>query len=475
MLVNSDGARFGRQFVPGAVGLDGTTTYTGKFRDITGGIDPYLRTRQRIGALNVEQEMGGVSLRSISAYQRFRSHQRFDNDATALAIVDVDDYEASNIFTQELQLLSGPDSPFKWIVGAYYLNDKSGYPDPGLGLFGSGFGGGGVALRYRIKTTSYAGFVEATVPLGALTNITGGLRYTSDKRRITGALDVLDGIENWNVLATVPLDPASKTFNKLTYRVIADHRFSDQLMAYASYSLGFKSGNFNVLDPASGAFKPETLNAYEVGIKSNLFDNSLRLNLSAFQYDYQDIQLAVFVGTGQKLTNATSAKVKGVEVEGEARVSSFFRIGFGGSYLDAKIGRFTNAICQIPAAAGDVQVPCDASGNSLPRAPKVTFNLAPRLNFSALGGDLRFEASYYYNDGFAWDFSNIRRESAYSVVNATVGWFAPKSRYGVELFVQNLTKANYAEALVAHDPGDQFAPNLPRTFGIRLTYNLGDR
>ena len=144
------------------------------------------------------------------------------------------------------------------------------------------------------------------------TNLTLGARYTHDERKLnsTGYGDLLAGF-------AVPLFDISEksTFNKPTWRIALDHQFSGDVMAYASYSRGFKSGVYNLTSPTDPVVKPETLDAYEIGIKSQLLDHRLQLNASTFYYDYSDIQLTTIKGASQILVNAAKAKIYGVDVD----------------------------------------------------------------------------------------------------------------------------------------------------------------
>ena len=126
------------------------------------------------------------------------------------------------------------------------MDDEAGFAGPlGLGLFGGAFAPApGVGIINSIATKSYAGFGEGTFAFTDATRLTLGARYTRDERERTGETHVLSGITNSQVLAVVPTTTVEKTFEEPTYRAILDHRFSDEVMVYGSYSRGFKSGNF---------------------------------------------------------------------------------------------------------------------------------------------------------------------------------------------------------------------------------------
>jgi len=121
-------------------------------------------------------------------------------------------------------------------------------------------------------------------------------------------------------------------------------------MVYTSYNRGFKSGGFNVAAPTDPAFKPEKLDAYEIGLKSDLFDRRLRLNTSAFYYDYTNLQVIKYTGTVTTIYNGASARVYGLDADVEARLNSNFSLSGGLTLLH---DRFTD----FPAAVIATQVP----------------------------------------------------------------------------------------------------------------------
>jgi iron complex outermembrane receptor protein len=467
-----------KQFLPGVVSpIDGTTTYTGDFQNITGGIDPKIPVQGGMVSLQFDHDFGPVSFKSISAYERLHADQDFDNDLVALQFIDVKIREQSyRTFTQEFQLLSNSEGAFKWIAGLFYMDDDAGFAGPlGLGLFGPPFAVGdplftnGVGIINRIATKSYAGFGEVTYAFTDATKLTLGARYTRDERELTGETKLLSGIDNPQTAFVQPTTTVKKDFEEPTYRAILDHRFSDAVMVYGSYSRGFKSGNFNTVNSADPPYKPEILDAYEIGAKTDLFDRRVRLNVAAFSYDYQDIQIGVAVGPTIKTVNATSADVKGGEIEMEAALSDALDLRLGFSYVDSKIGHFPNAVCVLPGVG---QTTCDATGQDLPRAPKYTFNVAPTLKLPVFGGNFRGTVNYYYNDGFFWDFGHVRQEDSYGLLSASLGWTTADEKLGVRLYGENLTDEEYSIFTVAQGIGDSFAAAPPRTYAFEVNFNF---
>jgi iron complex outermembrane recepter protein len=467
-----------KQFLPGVTGLDGVTTYTGNWQNSTGDINPEIEGVGNIEALQIDHDFGPMSIQSISAYQHLDILQNFDNDLTPLPIIDVNiNNQEYRTLTQELHLLSNKESAIKWIVGGFFMHDLAGYGGPiGLGLFGSSFGGGGVGLHNLITTTSYAGFGEITLPIVSdSTHLTVGARYTKDERVLSGTTLILNDITSQTVLDHIPVTPTPRAdFSKPTFRGILDHRFNDQIMVYGGYSRGFKSGNFNNLSPTDPPYQPEVLDSIEIGAKTDLLDRHLRVDVSAFHYKYKNIQVGVSNGPTIITTNAAAATIKGVDINTRAVLNEYFDVNFGGEYLNGKINSFENApfLYPNPNGIGDYQVVGNASGNSVPRSPKYTLNMAPSYTVPVPGGKLKATAALYYNAGFFWDFTNTRKQGAYTVLNASVGWEAASDKWGFRFFGSNLTNREYATFLVAQQPGDDYNAAPPRTFGIEFNFNL---
>jgi outer membrane receptor for ferrienterochelin and colicin len=114
----------------------------------------------------------------------------------------------------------------------------------------------------------------------------------------------------------------------------------------------------------------------------------------------------------------------------------------------------------------------DASGNAVPDSPKYTLNGTANYTFSVPGGKVKAGLALYYNDGFYWDYTNVRKQAAYALVNATLGWQVASDQWGLRVFGNNLTNREYSIYTVATAFGDQFNAAPPRTYGIEFNFNL---
>ena len=452
---------------PGTFFRDGVTTFAG-FYNTNEAHTSFARVRQGGVSLKIDQDLGWSNLVSISSYRRDKSLIDADQDHSPALLLDLGWTAKSKTFTQELQLLSPEGSAVKWIAGAYLFRDISGY-DP------EQFSGPLPIPPFTFTTTtivntqkswSYAGFGQATVDLMPDTRLTGGLRYTVDRREAAGVTTVVPG--------GVFTSPTMKAkFPKLTWKISLDHDFGENILGYATYSRGFKSGIFNLPDPGSDPVKPSVLDAYEIGFKSDLIDKRLRLNVSAYYYDFKNIQVATGVGQNVILVNAAKSRSKGVDVDLEALPFENFRLRGAVSYIDSTFRNFTNATFNTPnppggfGDGGNTQTIGDASGNRTPRSPKWTASVSGQYTVGAF--DLN--VSYYYNDGFFWDAQNSFRNPSYHLVNSSVAWTSEDKNVKVSLWGKNLLKEKYNLYGSINAFGTGVAPAAPRTYGVTLGYH----
>lgn len=481
------------------------------FYDGAGTTEHYLTHEGWGGSIKIDQELAFADISSISAYRKSEESYLADGEMTYLNFLQYRLNASERQFTEELQLKSKAGSPFDWIVGGFYLYSKAGYvPTAVTGDAIDAAGGvpGSELQLTGIQTIkSYSGYSQATfhvVPEG--TNITLGLRYTSDHVKGHGTqLIQIPGVGTFPAGAT-PAESfydQSVVFNRLTYKVAVDHRFGSNLMGYVSFSRGYKSGTFNTLPLAAPPSRPEIVDAYEVGVKSDLLDRRVRLNLAVFQNNIKNPQVETIIVNGNTafigFTNAESAKVRGAEFSAEALVADGLRFNLSGAYLDAKYTGFENApyliqptalpqnggLCpgltpelpQEPAVEGGncPIVSRDASGNRMAQVPKWRFNAGLDYDLDTSAGDFNFNMNISYTGNFFWQPDNILKEKAYTLVNGSVT-YSPRGNenLSVRVWGKNLTAEKYhaGELAVAGSGGNLAMTGAPRTYGAEIRYKF---
>lgn len=459
-------------------------------RDIYADVDPYLKLRQIGASATVNHDFGGANFKSITAYRKTNLHSAFDPDGTTLARTIVENTQYDKQFTQEINLVSKSDRAFKWVLGAFYMKGAAG-SDPGrtTGLFI--FGGKGYSdIINEVKLDSKAAFAEATYTFGEATNLTTGLRYTSDERELMAYGVTYNG--NTQVTTTSAATNAEKTFNKLTWRVSLDHRFSDSLLTYASYNRGFRSGTYIPQATPIVLLQPDVVDAFEVGLKSDLFDRRVRFNAAAYYYDETNIQLMQVISGVQNVYNAEGARLYGLDADVQWRVTSNFRVFGGFTVLHGRYKGFKNAIISTPyplpagfvippgqtclgtngspfaQLGGNCLLQGDASGNRLQNTPALTFSLGGSLDIPTQIGKLTLAGNYYYNDGYVGTPDERVVQPHYTTVDASVMWRHPSDKVFARLWGKNLTDAFYRTQIGASNSGDNGTNAAPRTYGVTV-------
>ncbi|MEJ2410930.1 MAG: TonB-dependent receptor [Novosphingobium sp.] len=320
------------------------------------------------------------------------------------------------------------------------------------------------------KTKSFSIYGQATYEIVPRVNLTGGLRYTHEKT------DVDWGVGTGTTAAPIvvaPVGSARSKFNKPTWRTAIDYEFVDNIHAYVSYNRGIKSGGFDLLNPGGAPYRPEILDAYEIGLKSELFERRLRLNISTFLYKYKDIQVAANPNGVIVTTNGPKATIKGVDADFELAVTTGLRLSGGVGYTHGKFDKFPDAVVYNAAGAQVFDPdgsPLDVTGNQTSRTPKFTANLGASYTVDTPVGKLGLSGSYYHNSGFYWDVDNRFRAPSYDLLGAGVSWTDLSGAVTVRVWGENLTNEAYlTQGVSGGNIGDTAVYGAPRTYGVTLS------
>jgi iron complex outermembrane recepter protein len=429
----------------------------------------------------LEVELGNHDLVAISAYRSSNSKYTTDVDGTPADFIGSTIKERMKFFSQEIRIASDQNQHFSYIVGGYYANQKvDGASQITLGKgLADFFAGADVgpfkALNgndVRIKTDSYAGFVSATYKFTDQFAFTGGLRYTIEKRNLDisqTASEPFALFEPAGFIATIPAAKRSLTDKALSGDATFSWTPNRDTLVYLKYSRGFKGGGFDsnlTTDTAltNIAFKKETADNYEAGLKLTGLDGTLRANITGFYLKYNNKQENLFDGVaGFKTANAASATIKGGEFELTLAPTKGLRFSAGFGYTDARYDKFIDPLLGT-----------DVSGNSLIRAPKWTVSV---------GGDYSFELtdsleSYIHLDvqhksRYFTDTSNIPANGAEDrvVVNGRLGVVTSGDRLSIAIFGQNLfnTQRRIFAADVLGGAISKIGFNEPRTIGAEAS------
>lgn len=412
------------------------------------------------------------SLTSITAYRKLRPDYYIDFDATELEVADAFVGVNQHQFSQELQLKYA-SGPLNGVFGLYYMNERvrshqESYDDNYLRVLGTPV----PFTRYiddNQSTKSYAAFGQLTYAFTDKLSLTGGLRYTKERKEYfrTTTTDLAGTISPPFIFPdSLPApynDLDHVDFDAWTPSATLSFKPTRDTLLYASASRGFKSGGFNgrvnsladVTREQDGVtvvvpyFQPETVWTYEAGAKGNFLGGRVQLSADVFYSDYKDFQARVGGGTtgvtggSFPVINAGKLRIWGIEAEMTVRPTRDWTIRQSFGYLDAKYLEFDDGR-RAPAFS------CNPTGEEITCqpafAPPITYSLASDYAIPlgsagslTLGGDLRVVDKQY----LSVDNRPNLREDGYMLLNAYVQYDAPGGKYYVRGGVKNLTKSVY--------------------------------
>jgi len=440
-----------------------------------------IRAWDVAGTVDVELS-DSLALKSITGYQYTDGRYSTDNDVTPFGIST----SVSNLkyrqFTEELRLNGSVAELIDWTVGGYYFHGEGHLT--GTNIISPGLPNETVTgFDDYVPTTSKSAFAHAVVHVTERLNLTGGIRYTDDKKsysfRRTNVF--LPGGPTYTSAALI--DGLSSTFkgDRWDFRANVDYKLTENLLAYAQFSTGYRGGGINprpfVIEQAV-PFAPETLEAYEVGFKTDLFDRMMRLNVAAFINNYNDM---IFTNTAPTIingvlisaangtpVNAGDGRFKGVELEATLRPIEGLSIDANLSYLDFKLLRLGATGATITGitlnniapyvtkwkAGGGIQYKADLGDLG---------SITPRL-------DVAYQSSFYTNI----DNNPATLTPAYTVFNGRLAWVSADRDWELAVAVTNIFDKFYyqnkfrgpAIAVVTGQP----AP--PREWSLSLRKNF---
>ncbi|MCY4282705.1 MAG: TonB-dependent receptor [Gammaproteobacteria bacterium] len=464
---------------------------SGDIRDITSDVPGYYDSDSQVYSLTLELDAGVATVKSITGYVEFDQANYLDNDkgiysngAPGFAGLAAESASArgSESWTQEINVVSNTEGKVDWVLGGFYLNNEgTTWFDSVRDLNGNGMYEGAVGswrgaeqtsgdcalfvperdfcTNIASKRESWSLYGQVTVHLMERLRFTGGLRYTEDELTLRSG----------GFSAEPPAEPtANPKDDEITGKAGLEFDLSDDLMAYFSWTRGFKpatgnltaGGNDDFLQLASA---PEKVDAFEVGAKGQFLDNRLNLSIAAFYYDYNGMQI---LSTGNQQTfsggvgNLDESEVMGLELELQALLTDGFSLDAGVTLLDTEIKGDQRVLdnnkkwrdCAVPALLagtpyfllndgfGDKPIEeafeqnqefrrCGSAlaenikGNPLPKAPDFSANISLNHALSTSFGEINSRLSYIHRDSFASRvFSTSDTDSRGRSLDSTKGY-----------------------------------------------------
>ncbi len=418
------------------------------------------------------------SLKSVTSSQSMDRFLRDDLDSTDANLFGQNNYtEESDSFGQEL-ILNFSNDRLNVLSGVMYFEEEL-YGEVKVPLtnicallapaacgtpVGEFLNGGNYLQDGDVDIEAWGAYLEATYSFSDHWTLIGGLRYNYEERDGTGSF-IFDAIS-----LNVPTNQR-ESWNDLTPRVTIQYSPNDSIMLYGTYTEAFKSGVINT-GSTSPPLDPETVDAFELGIKGQNSSGTLKYSVAAFFYDYQDMQISFVDETSTVSTiNAAEAENSGLELELEGSFGNGFSFDFYLTYLSAEYQEFFNGDYANGFAIADL------SGNTLPNAPESTAKLG--LNWEGQVGDgvLRLRGEAYYQDDVY--FTEWNRADAYQAsyeqynASAEYSW---NDQWQLSVWGRNLSDeevmSNNIITAPLYDSLRVGAVLPPRTYGATVTFQF---
>ena len=509
-----------RQFPALAAGLGYVPPSTNVYDRLTD-IDARLAVDTNEGGVSLvtDWDLGYATITSVTAWRFWNWNAANDRDYTGLKIQLVQGIPSrQDQISQELRMASNGDGPLGYVWGLYYFRQViTGRPISVYGptaaywLIGPTTGTPPVAVPSnlldgygqdggtRFAADSYATFGEVNWKATDRLTLTGGLRYTIEHKvgdystSVSGGLQTaVPALVNAKVSILRPQTYSARDDSgDLSGRANASYQLADGIFAYASYARGFKSGGINMSglplnaqnQPvlSTAVVRPERNTTYEGGVKADLFDRRLRLNLAAYYTEVRDFQ-ATLVDSTQTvalrgyLSNVPKETVKGLEADAIAAPIAGLQLRAAVAYANGKYAEYPKGPCPLELQ-GTVTTACDLTGGRLSTLPRWSKTLGgdyvvPIGN----AGEVFFHAdsswrSSHYGDPTLSKFTLI---DGYNVTNTSIGYRAAQG-WTVTACARNLLNSNYIQNLTTQAGNSGLilgTPNDPRIIGATVGFRI---
>ena len=494
---------------------DGEQTNPSRMRQHTKGVSNELTW----------ENLGGHTLTSITAFRQFNLYPRNSQGNYGLRFYSLGYDIIAKQFSQELRLASQPSDTFDYQVGAFFLRDKRRSNDRIIwGRDGAQFYGNSAAIAPAVldgleydqlgiaKTTSYAAFGQGTWHVTDRFDLTGGIRYTHEKRSGSDTTALIGGASNLTPAQVAQREQilinqfggyfaiaGKRSFDSVAWLINPSFKVTDDILLYASTARGVKSGAINtVARPVrSGGVvvgnqpivvEPEVSRDWEVGIKTSWLDKTLNFNVNLYWNDLYDYQGNVVDSTSYRdaqgepvrvtyLSNIPHVRLKGIEVEASWRATPALSLTLAGAVSDVRYVDFPDS---APAAdfAGYAGAPAtvDLSGERIEGIPSWTLNAGVRYDAPAGSFQGHPIAGFFYVNEFitgkthylSSDSTYDLVQKTYGITNVGIGFRREDDSLNVTLWAKNLFDKGYSisKTLGATNTAPNSVLGDPRTYGV---------
>jgi iron complex outermembrane recepter protein len=406
----------------------------------------------------VEWDLDSFTLTSITAYREMDEHNYRDFDASAANFLALDYFNEYEQFSQELRVTSQFSDTVEFVGGLYYWDseyeqfwntldliyalDQAGFLAPGV----LPPGGAGIPSDHQSTagqfqdTKSYAAFFSGDWHITDKLTLNAGLRYTVEEKDFSGSGSVDNQIGDPRPELTYT--SFDEDWSELSPKLGFSYDYSDDVMLFGSWAEGFKSGGYfgrNTDFSRTESYDPETVDTFELGMKSEWLDRRLIFNSSIFYSEYQDKQeeVLVFVSNTSVATNVSNAStvvIQGIDLELQFQITEALSVRAAYGYLDAEYDKYF-------ADLNDDGIVTDNSDRILRNTPENTLGVSTSYRVAVGSGEFHGYLAYRYRDEIESIANNdpLGHLDSIERLDVSLNYAWDDNRYRVTVFGRNLT------------------------------------
>jgi iron complex outermembrane receptor protein len=412
--------------------------------------------------LEANLSLGWGTVTSLSSYRDtdWNSHQILTVDTGSGGFTQG---ETARVTTQEIRVAAPTGSRINWIFGGYYSRERTPYREALISDGASFF-----VTNPDLSTDSKALFGQITYPIIDGLRVTGGVRYTNEKKSAQESANIVAGV------ATVPVSPSTE-LNKVTWKAGLEYDVAAHSLVYGSVSTGFKSGGVNEVPNTPDfqqTYNPETITAYQIGSKNRFWSERLQVNVEGFFYDYKGFQTlegltdptGTYPGLFLETANSDKATMYGGELETTFAITAHDHLSITPTYLHARFNRFVVGGTDLSGHHIEAAGPYTISGAYdhafvLPSSAKIVANMSTEL----VGG--------HYMDN---SNSSGSYQPTYTRSTATLTYEDVGGHWTVSAFIRNIENTGAIMTWGPPSVGNQDLVQVypPRTYGLSVKWRL---
>ncbi len=427
------------------------------------------------GNAKISYDVADWIFTSISDYKHFRSKLLLDDTALPVSLFNTDDNAEFQSVSEELRAYRDFHS-WRLTSGLYYLYMHTNM-DPSDQIFQPALGGPAYFQGFAsLNTNAYAGFSQVEWDFASQWTAIVGLRYTDDQKHYHYVQNVCPNFAACNTVF-YPAQDLSREDKLGTGKVELEYHLADDMLLYASYNRGAKSGGFNfplsstgpaAQPPSTLPYKPERLTTYGAGFKTDWLNHTLQVNGEAYYYDYHDFQSFILLPPLTTFLRNNPAITRGAELSINAKPINGLTTSLSVDYVN-------NQVSQVNIAS--------LSGLPLYYTKEAPFTspwqatALVRYEWPLFGGSLGVQGDAKFIDAYFFSLTNYQstRQPHFTLYDADVSWMSDSKRWNVSVTGTNLTDVRYKTVGFDVAPlfgEEQVAYGLPRWFKVQIGYHF---